>query len=262
MEEKIFFQSGDGTPLCGIWHVSTEDSKNAAVILAHGITVDKNEDGVFSDLADNLVSNGFSVLRFDFRGHGESGGKPIDLTIEGELKDLKAAYLWMEKRVPGKPMGILGASFGGGIAVLFASRQPKMLTSLCLWNPVLNYNHTFLHPYLPWIRERKANMKSEIENQGWTTLGSRKYVIGKKLVDEMKILRPYEELKRLKLPICIVHGDEDRHVPYEDSAMYVGDAWKGSLTTIHGSEHGFHDEPYREQAIKRTVDFFVRNLAD
>src|SRR3989344_8533996 len=87
---KVTFENKDGLQLAGVWHLPTQSTQKA-IVLAHGITADKNESGTFIDLANSLQSNGFAVFRFDFRAHGESEGKPIELTIGEELKDLQAA---------------------------------------------------------------------------------------------------------------------------------------------------------------------------
>ncbi len=56
------------------------------IILCHGITVNKEEGGIFTNLAKKLAKVGFAVFRFDFRGHGESEGDSINLTVTGEKK--------------------------------------------------------------------------------------------------------------------------------------------------------------------------------
>ncbi|OGK09444.1 hypothetical protein A2767_05355 [Candidatus Roizmanbacteria bacterium RIFCSPHIGHO2_01_FULL_35_10] len=96
MEQKIFFKSKDGLKLCGIWHIPNQPT-NKAVILAHGLTVDKDEEGIFVELAELLKKKGFAVFRFDFRGHGESEGKSIDTTISGEVADIKSAINFVKK---------------------------------------------------------------------------------------------------------------------------------------------------------------------
>lgn len=181
--KKITYKSKDGTELSGVWHIPNQ-STDKAIILAHGITVDKDEDGIFTDLSEYLKDNGFAIFRFDFRGHGESKGNSVDMTIQGELMDLEAA-LSVVKRQGYKSIGLLGASFGGGIATLFVPEHQDKIKCLCLWNPVLNYDHCFINPTLPWLRRRKDQMKKDLLEKGWTTLGSRKFKIGKSLFEEM-----------------------------------------------------------------------------
>ena len=59
--QKIFFKSKDGLKLCGVWHFLDKPTTKA-VVLAHGMTVDKNENGIFVELAELLKKNNFAVF--------------------------------------------------------------------------------------------------------------------------------------------------------------------------------------------------------
>src|SRR3989338_8271702 len=143
MEEKIFLKTSDNLKICGIWSWP-KVGNNKAIILAHGITVDKDEDGLFPPLSEKLADLGYSVFRFDFRGHGKSDGKSVNMTISRELLDLKAVLREVKKK-GFKKIGLLGASFGGGIETIFTAKNQEKFSFLCLWNPVLNYNHVFIN---------------------------------------------------------------------------------------------------------------------
>lgn len=255
--KKITFPSLDGTQLCGVWHLPATKTQKA-IILAHGITANKDESGVFVELAELLKNNGFAVFRFDFRGSGESGGKSVDLTIQGEMDDISAAI----KKVKSSGyshLGLLGASFGGGAAILYSSKHQGQLKCLCLWNPVLNYDHCFLHAITDWVKDKVGHMRRDFEEKGWTTLGSAKFVIGKQLFKEMENLFPFKELKKIMIPKIILHGTEDKHVPYEDSKQYSEGV--GELVTIVGASHGFHEKGrIQQEAFQSTLAFFKKNL--
>jgi uncharacterized protein len=255
---KIAFKSKEGFALSGVWHLP-KDKTTKAIVLAHGITVDKDENGVFIELANALEQNGYAVFRFDFRGHGESEGKSVDMTIEGEIADLEAAFAEVKSKGYEK-IGLLGASFGGGSSVLYTSKHKKEIKCLCLWNPVLNYEHTFLNPTLPWIRSRKEHVKKDIREKGWTTLGSENYILGEALFKEMARLIPYQALSSINIPTIIIHGTKDSTVPYEDSRDYVGHLPNGKLITIEGAAHGFHNLGETEKAIEATINFFLKSL--
>lgn len=255
---KVTFKSKDNLSLTGIWHLP-EGKTTKAIVLAHGITVDKDEDGVFVELANVLQQNGYAVFRFDFRGHGESDGKSVDMTIDGEISDLGAAIEEIKSKGY-QEIGLLGASFGGGSSVLYASEHQANIKCLCLWNPVLNYDHTFLSPTLPWIKNKVGHMKKDLEDKGWTTLGSRKFAIGKPLFEDMAKLKPFEALKKIKLPTIVIHGTKDTKVPYEDSREYTTFLTNGVLVTINGAGHGFHEIGETSKAINETLTFFKKYL--
>lgn len=253
---KIFFKSKDGVRIVGVWNEPLKKTKKA-IILAHGITVNKDEDGIFVSLVNQLQSYGFAVLRFDFRGHGESEGKSVEMTLNDEVSDLRAAVNYvLEKGY--KKIGLLGASFGGGIATLYTSKNQNKLKCLCLWYPVLDYDHWFFNPTAPWRKEEKEQALILLKKQEWIKYGKREFLLGKNLFEEMKRSFPYKELQKIKIPMVIIHGDKDTHVSYEDSRKYVRK--NDELITISGADHGFHEQPFDQQAIKETVSFFIKNL--
>lgn len=257
--EKVFFTSSDSLKLCGIWHMPEKVTKKA-VILAHGLTVDKDENGIFAELAERLTKEQFAVFRFDFRGHGESEGKSVDMTIKGELLDLHAAVNEVGNR-DFESVGLLGASFGGGIATLFAGDFQTQLKALCLWNPCLNYDHSVINPPFPGMVEINKQRKKEIKEQGWTARGRNNFVIGKALYDEMYTTYPYDSLQHIIIPTCIIHGTKDESVPFDDSKEYVTSLMDGELIAIEGAVHGLR-EPIdkQEEVLQKTVSFFKKNV--
>lgn len=258
-ESKLWFKTSDGLKLCGILS-KPQNSTGKCVILCHGITVDKEEDGIFTELAYKLCSSGFAVFRFDFRGHGESEGKSVDMTILGETKDLEAAVKFLRK-IGYKKLGILGASFAGGAVSLFASSHPEKVQALILWNAGIDYSSK-IRPVTPWGKKYFGKPAFErAEKFGFTEIGSRKFKIGKRLLDEFKVLKPWKNLAKLNIPILFIHGDKDSYIPYSDSVKYSKLFQNAELVTIHGAEHGFHDNPkHANSADQAAIDFFLKNM--
>ena len=250
--KKIFFETKDNLKLCGILE-EPKTQTDKCVILAHGITVNKSENGLHEILANELIKKNIASFRFDFRGHGESGGKQEDMTIEGELEDLRSTYELIAKSF--KNISLLGASFGGGITTLFAATNKFKINSICLWNPVLNYDHVFLNPYLPWLKNITEKTKTDLEKQGWTKLGRSGFKTGSKLFQEMKDLKPFLLLNKINCPVLIIHGDKDTKVPYKDSVDYLNVFPNAKLITVKSAEHGFHESWESKIAIEETINF-------
>ncbi len=202
----------------------------------------------------------FVVFRFDFRAHGESEGKPTEATITGEMRDLEAAVRFLQEKGY-KEFGILGASFGGGAVSLFVSKNAKNVKALALWNPVIDYSEN-INPTLPWTKKYWGKgVFDRVEKFGFTEIGSGRFKIGKGLIEEIKVLRPWEELLKIDIPILFVHGDKDTYVLYGDSVKYSSLFKNAKLVTIEGGEHGFHDDPKRaEKADNATIEFFLKNM--
>ncbi|MGH7897746.1 MAG: alpha/beta hydrolase, partial [Candidatus Binatia bacterium] len=125
-EERVAFPSRRGSRLVGIVHHALHASgrRPAGVILCHGM--ESTKDGTkHRMLGERLSRAGLTVLRFDFSYVGESEGEFADLTFRGEVEDLAGAWRYLRGRMPG-PIGILGSSMGGTVALLFAAEEPEV----------------------------------------------------------------------------------------------------------------------------------------
>src|SRR5437879_4389623 len=67
--KKINFNTVDGVEIKGTFYPSA--GKAPAVLLLHALGEDSRKKN-WVNLAEELQKNGFAVLTFDFRGHGES----------------------------------------------------------------------------------------------------------------------------------------------------------------------------------------------
>jgi pimeloyl-ACP methyl ester carboxylesterase len=78
------------------------------------------------DLGIALQGAGFTVLAFDFRGHGESGGTGSTLGVE-EKRDVLGAldYLAELKGVDARRLGVYGVGMGAQAAVRAAADRPS-----------------------------------------------------------------------------------------------------------------------------------------
>ena len=84
--EKVRFVSGDAE--CAAWHYP--GTNGACVIMAGGLAVTKEP--ATDQFAKRFHDAGFSVLAFDYRRLGESGGQPrLVLPIKDQLADWQAA---------------------------------------------------------------------------------------------------------------------------------------------------------------------------
>lgn len=256
-DERVELTSKDGTALCGVL-VRPEKSRKGTVVLVHGITVEKDEDGFYTELAGVLVQSGFESLRFDFRGHGESGGSPTGMTIQGEVEDLTAAVEYLRKSGPDR-VAIVGTSFGAGIAILYSQIRPETVSSLSLLSPVLDYKRTFLMPETEWTKEWFTEEAfKQAERTG--TLDLEGFLLGRDLLDEFKILNPRDELLTLTVPTLIIHGTDDTMVPY-DVAREVGSEHSHCrFLSVEGADHGF--EGFEEMVFSEVRQWIQKHLAD
>lgn len=253
--KKVWFKSDNGISLYGLLASPNKESKGA-VILAHGITVEKNEGGFYRRLANLLAKNQLTSLRFDFRGHGDSSGEFSKITIKGEINDLSAAVNLL-KAIGYKKIAIVGTSFGASVAVLYAKRKPATISSLTLLCPVLDYKRTFLEPETEWAQQwftQKAISKAK--QTGKLNLDG--FHLGYNLLQEFRRFKPGETLLTLNIPTLIVHGKEDSMVPYEVAQYYGKKYQKGNFLSIQNADHGF--EGYENKVFPEVVKWILRNI--
>lgn len=142
---KVSIESDDGTVLIGSFLTSPKPN-SPAVLLLHQFSSDRHS---FDDLAQRLQARGYCVLAIDGRGFGEStktrDGNPVTVSrsadaVNGMMDDVGAAFdfLTKQKNVDPSRIGIVGASYGSSLAIIYASKHPKV-GSVVLLSPGLNY---------------------------------------------------------------------------------------------------------------------------
>ena len=142
---EIIFNGPEGR-LEGRYFHSNEPKAPVALVLhphpLHGGTMNNK---VSYNLFKAFVNNGFSVLRFNFRGVGKSQGKYDDGV--GELADATTAMDWLQAQNPHSNIFWIGGfSFGAWIAMQLLMRRPEIMGFISISPPANNYDFSFLSP--------------------------------------------------------------------------------------------------------------------
>ncbi|MFC1576218.1 alpha/beta hydrolase family protein [Candidatus Omnitrophota bacterium] len=254
-EKRIYFKSSDGVRLCGILAGPVKNAKGA-VVLAHGITSEKNEGCFYRDLATLFAKNGLASLRFDFRGHGHSSGNIRNMTIKGEVSDVAAAVKLLKKRGH-KKIAAVGTSFGGGITLLYAKKSPKIFSSITLLCPVLDYRRTFLEPETKWARMWfTPHAISRARKSG--TLNMAGFQLGHALLREFHRHSPAWSLSKLKVPCLIIHGTEDDMVPHSVSSYHGRKHPRARFLSLKGAGHGL--KGFEKEVFPKILKWILKNL--
>ena len=118
--EDVHFKASDGTGLHGWFFPAETNSPRAriAFLICHG------NGGNISHrlgLCMALLKTGASVFVFDYRGYGQSHGRPGE---EGTYRDAQAAHAWLrQKGLRGEDIIAFGESLGGGVVSELALRE-------------------------------------------------------------------------------------------------------------------------------------------
>jgi alpha/beta superfamily hydrolase len=111
------------------------------------------QDGTMQNKVVTTLSRGFTrlgadVVRFNFRGVGESAGRYADGV--GEREDAAAVVAWCRARWPARRIYLGGFSFGGAIAAAIAPRvAPAGLVTVA--PPIDRLPGDFVAPSCPWL---------------------------------------------------------------------------------------------------------------
>ena len=141
--ENVIFKTTDGLDLNG-WYIPVKDP-NLTLLFCHG-----NGGNIAHRLDSiNIFHNlGLNCFIFDYRGYGNSEGKPSE---EGTYTDVMAAYNWLieEKKTPAKNIIIFGRSLGGTIAAQLAGRvEVRALVIESAFTSYVDMGKEY-YPYMP-----------------------------------------------------------------------------------------------------------------
>lgn len=135
-EEALRLES-QGEILAGVLYQPARATRGAVLLCPADGEERAWSQRTFVRLARALADRGFTVLRFDHRGQGESSGGYEDTTIETRLSDIDAASDVLLRRAGLKSATLLGLRLGASLAVEVASRSSHV-ERVILWEPVFD----------------------------------------------------------------------------------------------------------------------------
>ena len=194
--EDVWLRTSDDVRLHGWWIPAGTTETSASTSARGGTPLDAaatapvllwchgNAGNIISRLEHLALLHraGLSSFIFDYRGYGQSGGRPSEA---GLTRDAKAAYEWLtiERRVPPSRLVLFGQSLGAAVAGALAVERPA--TGLILETPFSSIKDMVRVYYGPLPLERLLEARYDL--------------VGR--------------LPRLRMPLLVIHGDEDEIVP-------------------------------------------------
>jgi pimeloyl-ACP methyl ester carboxylesterase len=160
------------------------------------------------------AGHGRACVRFDYSGHGESGGAFIDGTIGRWLEESVAVF----DRFCRGPQVVIGSSMGGWMALLLAreiarrAASPASLAGLVLIAPAPDFTEQLMwNGFSPEIR-------NEIETTGVWLRPSQygePYPITRALIEEGRNHLLLGSAIEVGCPVRILQGAQDPDVPWQ-----------------------------------------------
>ncbi len=187
-------------------------------------------------LADLAAETRRPSLRFDYAGHGKSGGQFVDGTISAWLA--QAIHMFAthtkHKRI------IIGSSMGGWLALLLAKALPpkhaERIAGLVLIAPAADMTTDLMwNAFTPEVRQTLRDRGVWLRPSAY----GEPYPITQKLIEDGLGHLVLPSGIDLDCPVRILQGDADRDVPAAHalklfSAIRAPDV---SLTLIKGGDH-------------------------
>ncbi len=244
-----------GQQLIGILHIPDElksGMKAPGILMLHGFTGNRTEaHRLFVHVARSLCDSGYVVLRFDFRGSGDSDGEFEDMTLPGEVSDAERAltFLIRHRCVDGERVGVIGLSMGGRVAAILTSLDRRVKFAV-LYSPALGP-----------LRERFFSQASkealENLNSGEPVEIPGGWYLKKAFFDTVDYIVPLDIMGGIKAPILIIHGDKDEVIPLEEAKKgyeLIKDLnEKNELHVVKGGDHTFSKREHTLEVIEKTL---------
>jgi uncharacterized protein len=217
-----------------------------AVLVLHGFKGFKDW-GMFPPLSQRLAQAGFTVVSPNLSGSGVDDAGDFSLperfghnTFSAELQDVRrVADALMTGRL-GVPipssLGLVGHSRGGGIAVLYAARDPRVRT-LVTWAAISSVERWPAPQRTSW----RAAGRTDIQNARTGQVLPLYTDVLDDIEGNASGLDIEAAAERLAVPWLIIHGTQDESVPFAEAERLKAASPRPDtrLLPIKGAGHTF-----------------------
>lgn len=140
MAKSVFHFGGREGGLLGTLQTPVRlQRRSAAVVLCNPLSEEANRaHRLYRVLATQLERQGYSTLRFDYRGTGDSEGEEGDCRLEEWVEDIAAAAAEVMNRAGVARVVLCGVRLGASLAALAAASGHLRVRQLVLWDPVID----------------------------------------------------------------------------------------------------------------------------
>ncbi len=262
--------------LLDVYH-QPQDHPQPVIIFAHGFKGFKDW-GHWHLIGEALAKKGFIFIKFNFSHNGTTPKNPTtfdDLEAFGqnnfsiELDDLGTVIQWVQSddiplsssQIDKEEIYLIGHSRGGG-TVLLGAAENDAVSKVATWASVADFGERWSEQVMEqWEKEGVRYIPNARTNQQMPMY----YQIVEDYYNNIDRLHILNAVKKLSLPLLIVHGTEDEAVSIEEAERLAQNNDRAKLEKIPGAGHtfgGYH--PYdkeqlptaSEQLVKTTASFF------
>lgn len=186
-----------------------------------------------SHLARQCAARGQPFLRFDYSGHGASGGKFEEGTIGSWARDASDIL----DHIALGPVVVAGSSMGGWIALLLARAHAGRIIGIAGIAAAPDFTENIFNERLNESQREELLTKGQVRIEG--TSGEGSYFFTKKFYEEAKNNLLLNRLQTIDFPIRLIQGMKDPDVPWE-TAVKIQKNYRGASVDIVFIEDGDH----------------------
>ena len=241
--ENVSFNSSDGLSIKG-WLIKS-DNPQGTIIMAHGYNGNRGR----LDIATFLNEEGYNILMFDFRGHGESEGDYISMGYY-ESKDILGAIQYLKQRndTDTNKLYGLGQSMGSA-ALIFAEEQQPSFKGLILESTYTDLYQNNARRFKRVYGFPKFPFATSLTFFGGIVLG----------VNGFKI-SPLNSINNIEKPILLIHDSLDDGVSNEDAKLLFEAANQPrELWIVEGAKHTSAFETGTKEYKRRILNFLNKS---
>lgn len=217
MKEHLFIEGRRKLSVM-IHNYNKEAAGTPVVILCHGFTGDKiGANQLMLNIAKAIEKAGYTAMRFDFAGSGESYGEfDTDTTVSGWKQDLAAIVSWVKGRheFNHSPIILCGHSLGGCIALSYpddTAIKGRIALSAVV-HPVETFKAEGILGSELWEKAMSGVTISNFFNKAFSLKNG---IFVKDMIEGN--YAPLEAAETYDTPLLIIHGTNDMAVPVEGS---------------------------------------------
>jgi pimeloyl-ACP methyl ester carboxylesterase len=184
-------------------------------------------------LADWAAQSGQAFVRFDYSGHGQSGGAFVDGSISRWLGDTLAVL----DQLTAGPLVLVGSSMGGWLSLLAARARPKRVAALLLIAPAADFTERLMWPGFSPQQQAKLMAEGRIELP--SAYATEPNIITREMIEDgrrnlvMDAPFPFDGMVR------ILAGGEDPDVPL-DHVLALLPVLRANDVMLHRIPDGDH----------------------
>jgi pimeloyl-ACP methyl ester carboxylesterase len=247
--ELVEFTDGSNT-LYGSWGIPDGVDDYPLVILATGDGPNGSRGQTWQQLVPMLLSKGIGTFLFDFSGLGHSPGIYRDLTLSLGCNNFRGVVNFVSNNGQHNcdRIGVIGASYGGNIALLEASNFPQ-IRAVGLKSPSAFLPEGYQLQYGPDLMEKWGK-------DGYSETVGLNY---SSVVDSL-FHNTFVQASKITVPVRIVQGTSDSAVPIRHARDLIRVIPNGSLFEIAGADHWYSEGNEWQQMADNLLEFMIENL--